>query len=91
MFDDVGNGAVLHEHERRRSLEQLSIGKLPEVLHASCLPCCFSSPTVTRGQRFSVSMSFEGVCQLEAWLDVVVARTRHTLGASAELVGTEVV
>jgi hypothetical protein len=36
-------------------------------------------------------MSFEGVCQLEAWLDVVVARTRHTLGASAELVGTEVV
>jgi hypothetical protein len=61
MFDDVGNGAVLHEHERRRSLEQFSIGKLIEVLHPPGLTCCFSSLAVARGQRFSVSMSFEAV------------------------------
>jgi hypothetical protein len=36
-------------------------------------------------------MSFEIVCQPEARLDVVRARTRRTLGASDELVGTEVV
>src|SRR4026209_1303116 len=54
MFDDVGNGAVLDEHERRRSLEQLSIGKLTEVLLTRGLPCCFSPLTLTRGQRFSM-------------------------------------
>src|SRR6185503_6680344 len=90
MFDDVGNGAVLDEHERRRSLEQLSIGKLTEVLHTRGLPCCFSPLTLTRGQRFSVLTSFEVVCQLEAPLGVVRARTRHTVGANDELVGTEV-
>jgi hypothetical protein len=35
----------------------------------------------TRGQRLSVSMSSEVVCQIEARLDIVLARKRHTPGA----------
>ena len=62
MLDDVGNRAVLHEHERRGMLTQFSIGKLIEVLHAPCLTCGFSSLTVALGQRFSLPMSFEVVC-----------------------------
>jgi hypothetical protein len=33
MFDDIGNAAVLDEHERRHSAEQFSIGEMMEVSH----------------------------------------------------------
>ena len=50
-----------------------------EVSQASCLTRCFSLLTGAAGQRFSLSMSFEVVCERGALLDMVLALLKRTL------------